>query len=136
MAFSVANFRDNLQFGGARPSLFEVQVTDPGLGIGLNVNKFAFSCKAAQLPESTIGVIEVPYFGRTVKVAGDRTFAEWTVTIINDEDFNVYDAHMRWMDRINKMLHSVLVVQLLIQLHIPVMLLFATTLKMVELFKQ
>lgn len=100
MAFSVANFRDNLQFGGARPSLFEVQVTDPGLGIGLNGNKFTFSCKAAQLPESTIGVIEVPYFGRTVKLAGDRTFAEWTVTIINDEDFNVYDAHMRWMDRI------------------------------------
>ena len=57
--------------------------------------------QAAQIPAATLGVIEVPYFGRKVKIAGDRTFAEWTVTVINDEDFLIRNAMENWMAEIN-----------------------------------
>jgi len=80
MAFNIADFQSNFLGDGARPNLFEVQVTRLG-------QDFSFVCKAAQLPGSTIGVVEVPYFGRAIKYAGNRTFQEWTVTILNDENF-------------------------------------------------
>ena len=102
MAFSVANFRDNLQFGGARPSLFEVQVTDPGLGIGLNGNKFTFSCKAAQLPSSVIAQIDVPFRGRQLKIAGDRTFENWNITVIQESSMEVRNSFERWLNGINE----------------------------------
>jgi hypothetical protein len=73
MAFNISNFTANFAGDGARPNLFEVDITR----IGQN---FSFLCKAAQLPGSTIGLLEIPYFGRQVKFAGNRTFAEWTVT--------------------------------------------------------
>jgi hypothetical protein len=57
--------------------------------------------QAAQIPESTLGTIEIPYFGRKVKIAGDRTFAEWTVTIMNDEDFLIRNSMEQWMASIN-----------------------------------
>ena len=58
-------------------------------------------CKTAQLPGSTLGVVPVQYFGRELKFVGNRTFADWTVTIINDEDFVVRNAFERWMNGIN-----------------------------------
>jgi hypothetical protein len=76
-----------------------VQITNPINGIA--DLKTPFMVQAAALPESTLGTIEVPYFGRKVKIAGDRTFAEWTVTIINDEDFLVRNAMENWMSQIN-----------------------------------
>jgi hypothetical protein len=63
--------------------------------------KLRFMCKTAQIPGSTIGVVSVPYFGREVKFAGNRTFADWTVTILNDEDFVIRNAFERWMSKIN-----------------------------------
>ena len=94
MTFNVSQFQNRLSGDGARPNLFEVRISSFG-------DDFSFLCKAAQLPGSTIGVVEVPYFGRSLKLAGNRTFTEWTVTVINDEDFAVRDALMQHMARIN-----------------------------------
>ena len=67
---------------------------------------FRFLCKAAQLPASTVAEIPVPFRGRILKVAGDRTFEPWTVTIINDEDFNLRSAFEGWMNSINDLSHA------------------------------
>lgn len=96
MPFNLNRFKGELAAEGARPTLFEAQVFGGGIG-----PDFAFHCKAAQLPGKTIGTIEIPYFGRKIKVAGDQTFAEWTVTVINEETFNVRNAFERWMGGIN-----------------------------------
>ena len=72
---------------GARPNLFKVEITG---GNFAQTDAFQFLCKAAQLPGSTVGSIEVPHVGgRRLKLAGDRTFTDWTVTILNDENFTV-----------------------------------------------
>jgi hypothetical protein len=84
--------------GGARNSLFQVQIQNPANGVA-NI-KVPFMVRAAQIPASTLGMIEVPYFGRKVKLAGDRTFADWTVTIINDEDFLIRNAMEQWSNQI------------------------------------
>lgn len=99
MAFNINEIRSQLIGGGARPTLFQVQITNPVNGAG--DLKVPFMCKAAALPTSNLGTIEVPYFGRKIKVAGDRTFDEWTVTIINDEDFLIRNAMEEWMNSIN-----------------------------------
>jgi hypothetical protein len=106
MAFNLNGFRSNLKFDGARPNLFEVSMTPPGFaggpGFSGNVlestNPFSFLCNAAQLPGSTIGIAPTYYFGREVKLAGNRTFADWTVTILNDEDFIIRNMMEKWMD--------------------------------------
>ncbi len=99
MAFNINEIKSQLTFGGAKASLFQVAITNPINGIA--DLKTPFMVQAAQIPEATIGTIEVPYFGRKVKIAGDRTFAEWTVTIINDEDFLIRNAMEQWMASIN-----------------------------------
>jgi hypothetical protein len=99
MAFNINEIKSQLTFGGAKASLFQVAITNPIDGAG--DLKTPFMVQAAQIPEATIGTIEVPYFGRKVKIAGDRTFAEWTVTIINDEDFLIRNAMETWMAAIN-----------------------------------
>jgi hypothetical protein len=99
MAFNVNQFAGALKSGGARPSLFQVQITNPINGVA--DIQVPFLCKVAQIPESTITPIEVPYFGRRIKIAGTRTFAEWTVTIINDEDFAIRNALEQWSNTIN-----------------------------------
>jgi hypothetical protein len=99
MAFNIQEIRSQLALGGARNSLFQVQIANPANGAG-DV-KVPFMVKAAQIPASTLGMIEVPYFGRKIKIAGDRTFAEWTVTVINDEDFLIRNAMEQWMHSIN-----------------------------------
>ena len=96
---------------GARANLFEVTLnlprtleTQPGVqslaGQGI-VSASRFLVRAAQLPGSTIGTVNVPYFGREVKFAGNRTFADWTVTVINDEDFKIKKTMEIWMSYIN-----------------------------------
>ena len=99
MAFNIQEIRSQLVLGGARNSLFQVQIANPANGAG-DV-KVPFMVKAAQIPAATLGMIEVPYFGRKIKIAGDRTFAEWTVTVINDEDFLIRNAMEQWMHSIN-----------------------------------
>ena len=85
--------------GGARASLFQVQITNPINGVA--DAQVPFMVKAAQIPASTLGVVEVPYFGRTIKVAGNRTYAEWAPTIINDEDFAIRNSMEQWSNAIN-----------------------------------
>jgi len=102
MPFNVNDIRAQLTGGGARPNLFEVRMPFPGVANpGAAGTKMTFTCKGAQMPGSTIGMIEVPYFGRTIKIAGNRSFPEWTTTVINDEDFSVYNAIQTWMNAIN-----------------------------------
>jgi hypothetical protein len=99
MAFNIQEIRSQLVLGGARNSLFQVQIANPANGAG--DIKVPFMVKAAQLPASNLGTITVPYFGRQIKIAGDREFAAWTVTIINDEDFLIRNAMEQWMHSIN-----------------------------------
>ena len=97
MPFSINTFRSNaLNNAGARANLFDVTMTGAPVA-GLNASEFTFACKAAQIPSSTVGVVEVPYFGRVVKVPGNKTFENWTVTIINDEGFEIRNAMEKWI---------------------------------------
>lgn len=99
MAFNINEFKSQLVGGGARPSLFQVQITNPVEPAA--DFKIPFMIKAAALPESTLGSYVVPYFGREIKYAGDRVFADWPVTIINDEDFLIRNAMEAWSNAIN-----------------------------------
>ncbi len=102
-----------MQGGGARPNLFEVSIPDlpdaaknssPKATWGSDEQEnFSIMCKAAQLPASTIASIDVPFRGRTLKVAGDRTIENWNITIINDEDFAIRNAMEAWMNAIAKL---------------------------------
>jgi hypothetical protein len=109
MAFNINTFKQaGLVYGGARPSLFEIILTvPPTVDTAFASQKFTFTCKAAELPESTISAIEVPYFGRKIKVAGERTFADWSVTVMNDEDFSVRALFETWSNAINRMVANV-----------------------------
>ncbi len=103
MAFNVAEFRSNMISDGARPNLFEVTLTIPTLvdnAIAAS-QKSVFMCKTAQLPGSTIGQVPLYYFGREIKFAGNRTFADWSVQILNDEDFTIRNSMEAWMNAIN-----------------------------------
>ena len=100
---SITNFRDRLVGGGARPNFFEVNITLPA-----SVDKFAdvdtdmrFMIKAAEIPAANLGNIPIPFRGRVLPVAGDRTFDPWTVTIINDTSFNIRDTMEQWSNSIN-----------------------------------
>lgn len=102
MAFNVNEFRSQMVGDGARPNLFEVSMPFPGFSNpGQAQPKLTFMCKTAQLPGATLGTVPVQYFGRELKFVGNRTFADWTITIINDEDFAIRNAFERWMNGIN-----------------------------------
>jgi hypothetical protein len=103
MAFNVAEFRANMVGDGARPNLFGVTLTFPpfvaaGAAAG---SKVSFMAKSAQLPGASIGQVPVYYFGREIKLAGNRSFADWTLNIINDEDFVIRNALEVWSNAIN-----------------------------------
>ena len=96
---NVNDFSSKLIGGGVRPHLFEVSGTIGGMSTTTNLTPFMV--KAAQLPASTVGMIEVPYRGRKIKIPGDRTFAEWTITVIADGNFELRDGFESWMSNIN-----------------------------------
>jgi hypothetical protein len=100
---SITNFRDRLIGGGARPNMFEVNITLPEQvqGLGDIEQDMRFLVKAAEIPAANIGNIPVPFRGRVLPVAGDRTFDPWTVTVINDAQFNIRDAMEQWSNLIN-----------------------------------
>lgn len=108
---TLTTFKAALNGGGARPNLFEVRLpTFPTAALRAGatwgndqVTEFAFMCKSAALPASNIAPIDVPFRGRILKVAGDRTFDTWTVTVINDEDFVIRNAFEYWMNGISKL---------------------------------
>jgi len=101
------DFKNRISGGGARPNLFECEInfptgiilTDDGVSLA---EKTRFLVKAASLPGSTINVIDIPFRGRNLKIAGDRTFDPWTITIINDVDFKIRNAFEKWMNYMNK----------------------------------
>ena len=101
---NITEFRSRLAGGGARANLFEVEIDFPE-DLALNrtdvLDKVPFLVKAAEIPASNLGNIPVPYRGRVLPVAGDRTFDPWTVTIINDTDFQIRDAMEKWSNSIN-----------------------------------
>ena len=103
MTFNVSTFAaQGLPFGGARASLFEVFLTLPaGIAQPTAEAQFRFVCKASSVPASTLGTVDVPYFGRKVKMAGNRTFDNWQVTVLNDEDYLVRNAFELWSSYIN-----------------------------------
>ena len=97
MAFTIDTFRTNaLNAGGARANLFDVTITGATVA-GLTPSEFNFSCKGAAIPAMAVGVIEVPYFCRTVKVPGNKTFDNWTTTVTNDEGFEIRNALENWI---------------------------------------
>ena len=100
---TIDDFKSKLVGGGARPNLFEVELVFPnGLAEQDAEEKGRFLVKAANLPASNINVIDVPFRGRNLKIAGDRTFDVWTITVINDVSFNLRNAFEQWMNGINK----------------------------------
>ena len=109
---TLSQFKNRLAGGGARSNLFEVLIPSFPAALGDRVwrtgsgresETFSFLAKAAQLPASTMAEVPVPFRGRTLKVAGDRTFEPWTVTIINDEDFQLRTAFETWMNTMSKL---------------------------------
>ena len=102
----ITDFKSKLTGGGARSNLFECELAFPqAVSVeGLNdiLNKARFLVKAANLPASNVAPIEVPFRGRVLKIAGDRTFDTWTITVINDTDFAIRSAFEKWMNTINR----------------------------------
>ena len=100
---TISQFKSQLIGGGARPNLFEVELTTLPAGIAWPADNFRYMCKAAQLPASVIANIDIPFRGRIFKVAGDRTIEPWSITIINDEDFRIRKAMEEWVNLIAKL---------------------------------
>ena len=103
---TLTNFKSRLATGGARPNLFEVNITTGEENSYWNETAqedFQFLCKATSMPTQTIGSVDVPFRGRILKVAGDRTFEPWSVTVINDESFNIRKSFEKWSQAINNL---------------------------------
>lgn len=100
----ITDFKSKLTGGGARSNLFEVVLSFPDAAAAdaVVLDKARFLVKGANLPASNVAQIEVPFRGRVLKIAGDRTFDTWTVTIINDTDFAIRSAFENWMNKINR----------------------------------
>ena len=100
----ITDFKSKLTGGGARANLFEVVLTFPDAAAPDQVvlDKSRFLVKGANMPASNVNPIEVPFRGRVLKIAGDRTFDSWTVTVINDTDFAIRSAFEKWMNVINR----------------------------------
>ena len=97
----IDDFKSRLTGGGARANMFKATVNFPGYAEG-DVELTSFLCKAAQLPASILSPVEIPFRGRKLIMAGDRTFEPWTITVINDTDFKVRNAFERWSNGINQ----------------------------------
>ena len=100
---AIDDFKANLLGGGARANQFRVTITPPaGIAIGLDVRRTSFLVRGSNLPGQTLGEIVVPFRGRQIYIAGDRTFEEtWSTTFLNDTDFMIRNAMELWMNGIN-----------------------------------
>ena len=102
----ITDFKSKLTGGGARSNLFEVELAFPKAvqvdGLNDILQKARFLVKTAALPASNIAPIEVPFRGRVLKIAGDRTFDTWSITVLNDTDFSIRSAFEKWMNFINR----------------------------------
>ena len=99
----IDDFKANLLGGGARANQYRVTITPPsGIAIGLDVRRASFLVTASNLPAQTLGEIAIPFRGRQIYIAGDRTFDDaWTTTFMNDTDFMIRNAMELWMNGIN-----------------------------------
>jgi len=93
---TISNFIGGFQDGGARPNLFAVTISEIG-----TAENFEFHCKAASLPSSIIGVIPINYRGRILQIPGDRTFEDWQITVINDENMMLKKKFINWQKNWN-----------------------------------
>ena len=101
---NINDFKAKLAGGGARANQFKVTMPFPGYSqVGGEIEELAFLCKTTALPGMTVGNITVPFRGRNIKIAGDRTFENWTITVINDTNFKLRNAFERWSNGINNM---------------------------------
>lgn len=100
----ITDFKSKMSGGGARSNLFEVVLSFPeSAPADTNVlDKSRFLIKSVALPASTVTPLEVAFRGRTLKLAGDRTFESWTITVINDTDFAIRSAFENWVNSINR----------------------------------
>ena len=100
---NITSFLNNVQ-QGVKNNLFLVKFQFPSAmsGDAPTLDTVNMLCKSAALPASNLGVIEVPFRGRTVKIAGDRTFDTWTATVINDRNFTIRHGFEKWMEGINR----------------------------------
>ena len=100
---TISQFKSALIGGGARPNLFEVELTTLPDGITWDADIFRYMCKAAQMPGQNIASIDIPFRGRIFKVAGDRTIDNWSITVIQDEDFRLRNAFESWTQQIARL---------------------------------
>ena len=101
---NINEFKSRLRGGGARANQFKVTLPFPGYAsVGGETSDLAFLCRATAIPGQTVGPIAIPFRGRQLQIAGDRTFEPWTITVMNDTDFKLYRAFERWMNGINNM---------------------------------
>lgn len=100
----IYDFLSNLKGGGVRSNMFNVTMSFPlgAIATGTEMQTMTMLCKAASIPASTLGVMEIPFRGTTVKIPGDRSFSEWSVTILNDTDFQIRNAFERWSNLIKQ----------------------------------
>ena len=99
---NINDFKAKLAGGGARANQFKVTMPFPGYAqVGGEIEELAFLCRASHLPAMTLPSFTVPFRGRQIKLAGDRTYADWTVTVINDTNFKLRNAFERWSNGIN-----------------------------------
>ena len=101
---NINDFKSRLRGGGARPNQFKVTLPFPGYAaVGGETSDMSYLCTATSLPGQNLGTVSVPFRGRVLNLAGDRTFNPWSVTVLNDTDFKIYRAFERWMNGINNM---------------------------------
>ena len=99
---NINDFKAVLKGGGSRNNQFQATMPFPGFAAtGGETRVMSFLCRTTNLPGMTIGEVPVPFRGRTLYIAGDRTFETWTTTIMNDTDFLIRNAFERWMNEIN-----------------------------------
>src|SRR5210317_66198 len=101
---NINDFKAKLAGGGARANQFKVTMPFPGYAqVGGEIEDLAFLCTTAQIPAMNVGLVNVPFRGRQIKIAGDRTFGDWTITVLNDTNFKLRNAFERWQNGINNM---------------------------------
>ena len=101
---NINDFKAKLAGGGARANQFKVTMPFPGYAqVGGEIEELAFLCRATSIPAMNIGTVNVPFRGRSIKIAGDRTIDNWSITVLNDTSFKLRNAFERWQNGINNM---------------------------------
>ena len=101
---NINDFKAKLAGGGARANQFKVTMPFPGYAqVGGEIEDLAFLCRSTVIPAMSVPSFNVPFRGRSIKIAGDRTIGDWSVTVYNDTNFKLRNAFERWMNGINNM---------------------------------